>query len=299
MPEICEIALTSEILQHYFKNKLIKNIQIINKGKYASKMPDGYDEISGVLKKTPLRIKKISSKGKFMWFALAKQDEEDSSYYIWNTFGLSGVWSINKPASDHNIRVVINLTDNKSLYYLDVINYGTFKFSSDKSLLLEKLKSFGQDVLRTVNLDYSEITKFNKLIAEVLMDQTKIVCGIGNYLVAEILYKAKISPFQICSKMTDQQIKDLTYATKYIVKLAYIDNHTKYMGELNKIKDVIPRRNYHPDIKLNEKSFEFKVYGYNNTANSDGCVIKTDKIIKSGNSFRTTFWCPSVQLKVD
>ena len=53
------------------------------------------------------------------------------------------------------------------------------------------------------------------------MDQTTrggILSGIGNYLAAEILYAAKLSPKRKLSSLDDIDIKKLTKAIKIIIK---------------------------------------------------------------------------------
>ena len=61
------------------------------------------------------------------------------------------------------------------------------------------------------------------------MDQNDIVSGIGNYLSAEILYDAKISPHRQLDKLSNTEKKQLAHSMRKIVKLAYYDNKTGYM----------------------------------------------------------------------
>ena len=124
----------------------------------------------------------------------------------------------------------------------------------------------------------------------VLMDQKKVGSGIGNYLAAEILYRAKISPHRLASSLTEEEIKDLTYWIKYMTKLCYVDNHIGYMVDLEEEANKIDRVNYHPSIKLKKEEFEFQVYGLKK--DPLGNPVKADKGIVKG---RTTYWVPKIQ----
>jgi formamidopyrimidine-DNA glycosylase len=184
---------------------------------------------------------------------------------------------------------MLTLSNNKVAYFSDMRNFGTFKFTTDEELLKKKLKELGPDFLKDdVNLNL--ITKYKDPVIKILMDQKKIGSGLGNYLTAEILYRAKISPHRLCTDLSKTDIVNLTYEIKYMVKLAYVNNHIGYMINLETEADKIVRKNYHPDIKLKTTSeFEFQVY--RQKTDPYGNKVIGEKII----SGRTTYWVPAVQ----
>ena len=98
-----------------------------------------------------------------------------------------------------------------------------------------------------------------------------------------------MSPHRLGTSLSDEEIDNLAYWTKYLVKLAYIDNHVGYMVNLEGEANKIPRKNYHPDIKLKKKQFQFVVY--RKKTDPDGNKVKADNIIPG----RTTYWVPAVQ----
>lgn len=133
-------------------------------------------------------------------------------------------------------------------------------------------------------------------VVKVFMDdQSAIVSGIGNYLIAEILYDAKISPFRDLRKLSYTDLLHLANSILKVTKSAYYDNTTGYMimfpsfakTHKQKVDDgIFP--NYHPNIKIT-KSFEFKVY--RNDVDPFGNEVQQDKILKN----RTIHWVPNVQ----
>jgi formamidopyrimidine-DNA glycosylase len=214
-------------------------------------------------------------------------DPSDKSkhWYIWNTFGLTGMWSFSKP--DY-VKAVLIFSNKKIAYFSDMRNFGTFKFSNDKKALDKKILKLTPDFLKD-DFDLSGITKYKTPVVKVLMDQTKMGSGLGNYLTAEILYRAKISPHRKCDKLSEKDIKNLTYWIKYMTKLSYTDNHIGYMIDLEDEAEHIPRKKYHPEIKLKNKDFQFEVY--HQKTDPHGNPVKAEKII----SGRTTYWVPAVQ----
>lgn len=287
MPEIAEIALTSEILDAHCKGKKITKFEFVS-GRYHTKQPASFDEFSADL---PLQIVSVNAKGKFMWFELStgKPSEASESWYIYNTFGLTGIWSFTEVA---HTRAKITLSDKSSVYFADMRNFGTFKFSTDKAELEKKLDTLSPDFLRE-DFNLNTLTKYNIPIVKILMDQKKVGSGLGNYLTAEILYRAKLSPYRTGRSLSQEEIENLVYWIKYVVKLSYINNHTGYMEYLKNDLDKITKHNYHPEIQLADPTFHFKVY--RRTTDEAGNPVVGAKIVGTGDNKRTTYWVPAVQ----
>lgn len=279
MPEVAEVALTAEILSKYFKNKILTSIDF-SSGRYTKKNPKGYETFVDYL---PLKVTKIDSRGKFMWFTLS---DDENEFYIFNTYGLTGMWSLYEPRF---CRVTFNFSSGKNAYFSDMRNFGTFIFTDDRNELDNKLKKLGVDFLKDEDFDLVRIKKYDKPIVELLMSQGKIGSGIGNYLVAEILYRAKLSPWRKGSSLKNSDIVNLEYWIKYLTKLSYVKNSIGYMVNLEAESGKIKRKNYHPDIELEDEEFDFLVYG--RKFDPDGNKVTADKIIKG----RTTYWVKKIQ----
>lgn len=269
MPEVCEVALTAEILNTKLKNKTLKNIKLLS-GRYTKTSPKGFDELN-----FPYTIKSVDSKGKFLYFIL----ENEEIMYIWNTFGMTGYWSFEK---NNHTRILFKIDDIK-LYYNDPRNFGTFIFNDNENALKKKLLSLSPDFLKDDDFELEKLKKVNKNITEVLMSQ-KYGSGLGNYLTSEILYRAKISPYQICKKMTNEQLEKLEKSIKYLTKKCYLKNNFQYL-KLN----YKPKHNYHKNINVDNTEFEYKVYQMNH--DKYGNIVKKDEIVKG----RTMHWVPNVQ----
>jgi formamidopyrimidine-DNA glycosylase len=305
MPEVVEVCMTTLYLKHYLLNKKIIKINVLS-GRYKKTPMKGFAEL---VKKLPLQINDINSKGKFIW--LESHDNSNKEHIMLNTLGLEGSWSFVKSEHSHIEFEFADISnDKKHLYFNDTRNFGTMEFTSDRNKLNEKLNELGEDLLKTPFTETDFRTRLGNVIkkkhggdieiVKVLMDQKKksgVGSGIGNYLSVESLYKAKISPYtkaidiynnvNLCSK--------LSKSIKYIIKLSFMTAEVGYVGELDKdmiewIKSMRKSTyNIHPDINIKNNIFVFNVY--RKKKDSLGNDVVGDKIING----RTTYWCPAVQ----
>lgn len=296
MPEICEVCLTSQYLSKII-GMFITKITALH-GRYVKNDIKGLKNIE-----FPLKIINIETKGKFLWMTL--QNPKKEQIYMMNTFGLTGAWSFEK-FKVNNIKIGIKTKNEKlNLYFSDIRNFGTIQFTDDYKIVKSKLDKLAPDILQN---DMSEkeficIVKSpkiqNKKIVIVLMSQEKrngIISGLGNYLVPEILYYAKLSPHRLISSLSANDIKNLYNSVRYMLRLCYMYNDTKYIEHLseflsehtNNIKNkIFP--NYLNDVKISRKTLQFNVY--RKKQDLLGNEIIGEEIIKN----RTTYWCPSVQ----
>ncbi|CAH6421232.1 Formamidopyrimidine-DNA glycosylase [uncultured virus] len=311
MPEVVEVFFTAIYLNNKLKNKQIREINIL-KGRYTKQHLNG---LSSFKKNLPLKIKKIQSKGKFLWFELSGKN---GNYYILNTLGMTGEWGFQK---NENSNISFNIEDPNSnkvkLYFTDYRNFGTVILTKNVKKLEAKKNKLAPDFL-TDSFDneefYQRIKNFitkkneinqikaNKNIVSVLMDQTALGSGIGSYLAQEQLFKAKISPHKkLIEFYNDKKLSDqLAYSIKYIIKLAYLTATIGYMEHLNpNMKNFIERfrakiknnpknkYNFHPEIDINNDVFSFKIY--RQKLDPIGNKVLTDKTLVKG---RTIYYSP-------
>ena len=294
MPEVCEVALTALYLNDTLKSSKLQDVKILG-GRYKRTHPDWYDNLKGVL---PLSLKEVDSKGKQMWFKFK------NNTYLMSHFGMEGHWSFK--LEDHaNIQFTLKKGTKKfNLYFVDHRNFGRLDYLKDADFTDYK-DQIGPDFLKEkfTYIDLKErmreyMYKKNKIsaprrdkpILKVLMEGQKksdgIGSGIGNYLAAEILYHAKISPMTTINKIyeSNSALKNLTDAIKYIIKISYLTNKTGYIEHIKeyatKIRDKIKTGeapNYHPDTNVENKEFCFKVYRKSKdplgSSNSDFLVV--------------------------
>jgi DNA-formamidopyrimidine glycosylase len=273
MPEGPEVKRFVDQLNHILDNSILTKIKIIS-GRYAKhSKPDGWDAFEQLL---PLKIDKINCKGKFIYWTF--QNTESN---MWNTLGMTGSWGIHP---DHK-RVEFSITDSNgishSVYFSDIRNFGTLKFSNSKNELTKKLDSIGPDMLS----DPPDFDLFKQLIlnqgsknlCKAIMDQS-VISGVGNYVKAEALYLSKISPHRDCSSLSGLDISNLYKSIRSILAESYSSGGST----LKTYKDLYGN--------LGSYSGRFLVYGKkNDPAGNPVMTVETQ-------DGRTTHWVPLVQV---
>jgi formamidopyrimidine-DNA glycosylase len=203
--------------------------------------------------------------------------QNDNRYSILHSkFGLHGSWQIADTKNDddntfsNDARMSITFDDGTILIYTDPPNFGHKYIISYKTMLLE-LANTSDPIKEDIQPHTLETLLTNgriktKPIAKLLLDQDVIV-GIGNYLRAEILYKAKIHPLMPANEIMKN---------KEIFK--------KLLNAINSlpIKIYAKIEKHRPDTEI------FKVYDRETTPDNK----KIDTITIDG---RKCYFVPSVQ----
>lgn len=306
MPEGPEILLTAQYLLSKAKHRYIRHASILG-GKYSHTLLPGFKLLAG-----RLRIEDINSKGKFMWITLTSNNR---IIYLMSSFGMTGSWGFTQ---SNNTRLVLELdngTKNNKTYklcYDDPRNFGNIIVTDNLAILEKKINSLGIDLIQsdltqkqmiehlsTHITNMKKSSRKNNNIVTVLMSQEinkGIGAGIGNYLCAEILYDARISPHRDITDLSNTEIKSLAGSIRKIMKYAYVNNTTEYMTRFGKFiasrydnikSGKLP--NYYSDIKLNNTKFTCKVYGHKK--DPIGNPVIGEKI----NGDRTTWWVKNIQ----
>jgi len=199
---------------------------------------------------------------------------------IISTLGMSGAWQF-QPSKHSGLKLDL-LIDHQGIeireviYFNDIRHFGTVKRVSEKELQ-EKLNSIGPDMLASPpsQEEFNKRIKQNKTLPEILMNQ-KNISGVGNYVKAEALFKAKLSPHRTGLSLSDNELKLLKESIENVLKESYNLQGASLMT--------------YKDANGAEGGFEnfLKVYGKNQIDNMK--ILKEETLDK-----RTTWWCPEVQ----
>ena len=244
------------------------------RGRYLDNHPVGYDDWSH----DNNVIKAIEVRGKFMWW------EFTNDWFMWCTYGMSGQWSTE--FSKHSV-LTLNISKPNDIHMLsfnDPRHFGTLKLVKSRDKLDEKLSTFGFDFIRKSQsttafwwfLRDCRKSSLNKPIGLVMLDQ-RIFCGVGNYLRAEILYSAKVSPYRLLKDVTYEEMNVICVETHKIMKNSYESGG----ATLHTFKDV----------EGNEGSFSSRFMVYGRKTDPWGAEVKNEKM----SDGRTIWWAPQIQ----
>lgn len=282
MPEGPEVTVIRDGLNHLLRNKYIHKFDYnFMTSRYYKKKPTGYNEF---IESLPAKVEKVDSKGKFIYFKF------DNGWYLYNTLGMSGGWYMKLKTHPHLVvgyhkSKDIEEKEHNKIWFIDQRHFGTFKFVKGETELNKKLKTIGEDLLNS-NIKHDDFIKKyrkydHKKIDMVLNDQ-KVFSGIGNYLKAEILYMAGISPHALIKNIPDWKLKELLDVIKDRITISY------KMGGASV--------QHYSDLKDNEGKFHnyFKVY--KKKIDEHGNKVISERVSKPNDpKSQKTYWVPAIQ----
>lgn len=270
MPEGAEVRTIVDQIKRIENYKIIK-MDLIG-GRFKTKPDFSLLEFRDGLNFNHPMIEKIDCKGKFIYWKLS-----DGSNLA-STLGMTGAWQFR--ASKH-IGIAIHLNsgfgDEEIIYFNDIRHFGTVKRMSDKELG-KKLEEIGPDMLNNPpgQEEFNKILRQKKTLPEILMNQGKI-SGVGNYVKAEALFRARMSPHRLGESLSELELKLLKESIENVLKESYALQGASLMT--------------YRDAEGEEGGFEkfLKVYGKKEVEGMK--VIKEETLDK-----RTTWWVPEVQV---
>tara|TARA_R110000824_G_scaffold60853_14_gene162442 strand:+ start:20781 stop:21602 length:822 start_codon:yes stop_codon:yes gene_type:complete len=272
MPEGAEVRIIGESLSQKVGLRKLVRIEPIS-GRYTKKQIPGLEILQAQIhEKGPVKVIGVGVKGKLIFWILSDE------IFLLNTLGMTGSWT--KNGEHKHARVRFDFTLGDSVFFSDVRNFGTIKLLKGKRHFLKKLESLGPDMLNE-NVSFEKFAaaldkKPHWEICKALMNQT-IVCGVGNYVKAEALYRARISPHRLVGSLSSADISCLNESVQSVLSGAYAA-----MGA--SIRDYVD-----PDGNQGDAANQFLVYGHKKDPHDNEVIKETTA------DGRTTHWVPNVQ----
>ncbi|BCA85954.1 formamidopyrimidine-DNA glycosylase [Enterococcus saigonensis] len=233
MPELPEVETVRRGLSQLILNKEIATVDVFWSKIIALPEVETFkQELSGQ------KIETINRRGKYLIFEL-------SDYELISHLRMEGKYEFFS-AQTHAVvtkhtHVIFHFTDGSQLQYRDVRKFGRMelvlkgeakRFKSIAQLGPEptpetfKLAQFKRDLAKT-----------KREIKPALLDQ-KMVTGLGNIYVDEVLWLAKIHPMQPCDTLSESEIKRLRLAIIDVLKRAVAAGGTTVRTYLNALGEA-------------------------------------------------------------
>jgi DNA-formamidopyrimidine glycosylase len=244
----------------------------VHGGRYKASVLPGLSVFTAALGRGPFTVGEVNCKGKFMWWCLTP------CWTLWCTYGMSGQWSTQQ---DKHCAVSVGYVDG-AVYFNDPRHFGTLRFvcDPDGERTQAKLDSLGPDMLSDPPDDDLFLKRIwgkpDRTIAEALMDQS-CVSGVGNYIKAESLYLAELSPHRRCGDLKPSELTRLRQQITNVMKASYNTGGATISTYRN------------PDGSKGQAQRRFVVYGNSHDPMGNPVVKEATK------DGRTTHWCPTVQ----
>jgi DNA-formamidopyrimidine glycosylase len=269
MPEGPEVHSQADGLRLLLQGQVVTRIRF-RKGWTLRKTLD--DDVSDLLTNLPLTIEDIWAHGKKIVIKFADH------YYMVVFLGMEGRWSAIPLNHSH---IYIQTQSGDRVWYDDKRYLGNFEFYHSRRELRSRLAKVGPDLITDdIHVDdWLAVTTSprlaNKQICEFLMDQ-KYFSGVGNYIKAEVLYKARIRPDALLHQLNTKLLSKLFVIIRKLIRESYSAQGASL----------------HSYINVDGNKGDFRVIVYDHSEDPDGEKVITS-IFKDS---RTTHWVPTVQI---
>lgn len=283
MPEGPELRSSADRLRSSFVGRTLSGFKCGETGRYAKAPPPGHD--IAVARGRSVLVS-VDVHGKFMWWTLmGMEGSPREKFYLMVHYGMSGQWMLrgwSDDAAKHTAYSMdVDYGDTGVLAFIDQRHFGTLRWTSDEDEVEKKRLALGVDLLSDQPVDEVAFRRVlrrrsKKTLAQALMDQS-VTSGVGNYVKAEALYAARLSPHRLVGELSDEELNVLRAALIKVLRDSYASGGAT----------IATYRT--PDGKQGEAQRRFQVYGHECTP--EGLIVISQKTM----DHRTTWWCPSVQ----
>lgn len=221
MPESPEIRIFANRLNFSCARREIQSITIV-RGPYKENEKERYRCFREQVETfQPHRVKKVRSKGKWLYFELGGPKYAALGIH----HGMEGSWCV-KPDNKHiilELEISAEHKTSKKIYFQDSRRFGTFLLLT-KDKLKKELDKLGPDIFKMTPEEFNEALETKRIqkhrLCEALMDQ-RIISGIGNYLRADIMYLARVDPKTEIKDLTNKYKKRLYKAIRKVSRTSY------------------------------------------------------------------------------
>lgn len=229
MPEGPEIRTDADQLDFFLSHRTLHSFELLNP--QFEKRCKGIAEFQRAL---PLTVDRVRSRGKKLFIFFRPEEDEKTGWFLVFGYGMTGNIGQEKRKHSHlEFGMSQNWIGFNSWFYSDARRFGTFEASNSQKVL----DSYFSDIAPTVALGYSKEPNFESIIrsefeknikncrdsflAVKLMDQKSICSGVGNYILSEVFYEARLDPFVKCKEIQDEKMNMLWNALHKIMSSSY------------------------------------------------------------------------------
>jgi len=186
----------------------------------------------------------------------------------------------------NHLNVEFVMDNHRVGYFYDQLSFGTLKLLETQKDLDKKLGELGADMLEketTFEIFDNAICKGTnkaKPIGNVIVNQ-KLVSGVGNYLRADALWMARVSPFRKVDELSKEEKERIYKSIRALMWGDFNPTEAKKLGYIT------------ADFKIpHDYGREFFVYRQETDLN--GRKVQKRELYE-GSQKRTIFWVPEVQ----
>lgn len=215
MPELPEVETVKNSLKELIIGKKITSVKVFYERMIQNINVNEFE--SKIINQTFIGIERV---GKYLIFIL-------DNYILLAHLRMEGKYFLKKdePKNKHE-HVIFYLENGETLRYNDTRKFGViYLFETTnieeirKKEPLSKLGIEPLENLLTEDYLYNKLSKINKPLKTVLLDQT-IISGLGNIYADEVCFMSALSPKEKACNLTKEDIKRICISAEIVIKKA-------------------------------------------------------------------------------
>ena len=281
MPEMPEVETVRRGLTPHLSGSIVSFVDL-RRPNLRFPFPENFEEIL-----TGAKIERIDRRSKYLLFRL-------SNGYTWMShLGMTGVWTVGSEGKGKHDHVYFEFDDGlKTAVYTDHRRFGFMDiFETSNESEQKWLATLGPEPLTedfTVQVLKSNLHGKRSPIKSALLDQ-RVVSGLGNIYVSEILFRSNISPIRTAAEVAGKSNRVNTKIQRIFENTNQVIAEAIMVGG-STISDF---RGVSGESDLGYFAQQFRVFNREGEeCIKENCKGKILRIVQSG---RSTFYCPKCQ----
>ena len=281
MPEMPEVETVRRGLVPHLSGSIVSFVDL-RRPNLRFPFPENFEEIL-----TGAKIERIDRRSKYLLFRL-------SNGYTWMShLGMTGVWTVGSEGKGKHDHAYFEFDNGmKTAVYTDHRRFGFMDiFETSNESEQKWLATLGPEPLTddfTVQILKSNLHEKRSPIKSALLDQ-RVVSGLGNIYVSEILFRSKVSPIKTAAEVAGK-------SNKVNGKIQRIfENTNQVIAEAIMVggSTISDFRGVSGESDLGYFAQQFRVFNREGEeCIEENCKGKILRIVQSG---RSTFYCPKCQ----
>lgn len=167
------------------------------------------------------RISGVVRRGKFIVLELEQAVPAGARRFLLVHLGMTGRLVTCRPEEGvaPHTHVFVALDDGRELRYTDIRRFGRIRLTTD-SAMPEGFLRLGPEPLEITAAEFLRIFSGRRAMIKALLLDQRVLRGLGNIYTDEALWRARIHPWRLASKLAQEELRRLHRAVQSVLREA-------------------------------------------------------------------------------